>query len=112
MFGRRAVLAVGAALVAGLYPGGARALRALAPVPLNGLALGIGPLVVAELQKFPQLTVDRLHGRLAARYAGRFLGWLPPAAGVRPGDRVRVAAAHVDARGMLHVSVCVERDRV
>ena len=110
MFGRRAVLAGIATIAAGFHPGGARTVRAGGLVPLSGVALGIGPLAVAELRGRPRLTVDRLHGRLVARHAGRFLGWLPPGTRIRAQDRVRVAAAQIDARGRLHVSVSIERD--
>lgn len=99
-------------LAAGVIAASALAACRVSPAPslegiLSGVALGIGPLVVDELTRYPRLPVTTLFSRPAVLLDGRFLGWVPPGLRVTAGGWVRVQDCRHDRAGRLLVKVAV-----
>lgn len=82
----------------------ASAARPGAVVKLQGIRLGIGPFVAAELYPGRPLPVRPIAGRRCVMLDGQLIGWLPPAAGDTSSD-VRLERAGFDASGRLQVFV-------
>jgi len=103
-----------------LFSVAAAAVAAVAIIPrpheslrfkLEGVSIGIGPLMAGELRRRPPLRLDGVGGRAAVTCHGRFLGWLPRHVEAKQYRGVRLHAADVDDRGHLHILVELDRDR-
>ena len=73
-------------------------------VGLDGVWLGIGPLVAAELRPGLLLPTAKRRGRIGVFFDGDVIGWLPSQIESAPGS-VRIVGAQFDRAGRLKISV-------